>query len=120
MDYRIGRRHLWRDTWNETSGEVDGDFAPDSFSDPMEFGRSTEGPNDAFLALVRRKKTLNFSDLILGLHSSFNDAALTMFLRDAGGCGQSKLQTEVFKALDAVRCFACLPGSRFGLREKSE
>ena len=56
MDYRIGRRHLWRDTWNETSGEVDGDFAPDSFSDPMEFGRSTEGPNDAFLALVRTKK----------------------------------------------------------------
>ena len=54
MDHHFGRRHLWRDTRNETSGESDGDFGPDSYSDPMEFGRSTEGPNDAFLALVRR------------------------------------------------------------------
>ena len=45
---------------------MDGDFAPDSFSDPMEFGRSTEGPNDAFLALVKNKENSQLFGLNFG------------------------------------------------------
>ena len=57
------RRHLWRDTWNETNGDGGGgDLAQDMHSNPGDFGRSEEDPNDVFLALVRRLlKTFGFN-----------------------------------------------------------
>ena len=57
------RRHLWRDTWNETNGDWSGgDLAQEMHSNPGDFGRSEEDPNDVFLALVRRLlKTFGFN-----------------------------------------------------------
>ena len=85
---------------------MDGDFAPDSFSDPMEFGRSMEGPNDAFLALVKNKENSQLFGFNFGAGFFIQRGGPNDVLE--GRRRKGKLRTEVFKALDAVRCFACL------------